>query len=173
MGKLFFLLVIPTLFGFVEPSHNDKPIIVCFQSILNQYRLENELNPMVIDLSLKTFTDNRCKYISEIEYNHNGFEEIKSLPLGFTFAGENIAIVRNLPQNNKPYYSSNIKEIGEIMNKMSMGTSTNYDIAMYCFLKWKHSPSHNKLLLSSETKRFYLSYDKSRTCYYFDYVAVD
>jgi hypothetical protein len=93
--------------------------------------------------------------------------------LGFTFAGENIAIVRNIPQNNKPYYSSNIKEIGEIMNKMSMGTSTNYDIAMYCFLKWKHSPSHNKLLLSSETKRFYLSYDKSRTCYYFDYVVIN
>lgn len=173
MGKLFFLLVIPTLFGFVDSPHNDKPIMVCFQNIVNQYRMENKLNPMVIDSSLKIFTDNRCKHLSEIEYSHDGFEDIKSLPLKFTFAGENIAIVRNIPQNNKPYYSSNIKEIGEIMNKMSMGKSTNYDIAMYCFLKWKYSPSHNQLLLSPETKRFYLSYDKSRTCYYFDYVALN
>jgi uncharacterized protein YkwD len=173
MKKLLFLICVPLLFGFVEPKYKDNSILFHFGKILNQYRIDNGRNGLKIDYTLKNFTEERCKYLSEVEYSHNGFEKIKQLPFGFTVAGENIAIVRNIPQNNKPYYSSNIKEIGDIMNKMAMGTSTDYDIAMYCFLKWKYSPSHNELLLNPETKRFYLSYDKSRTCYYFDYVALD
>ena len=173
MKNLYLLLVSPIIFGFNEPEYNNNSVIYYFERIVNQYRVENGLHVLKVDSTIKYFTEQRCKELSQIEYSHSGFYKIKQEPLKFTIAGENIAIVRNILPNNKPYYSSNIKEIGDIMNKMAMGQSTDYDIAMYCFLKWKHSPSHNKLLLSPETKRFYLSYDKSRTSYYFDYVALN
>lgn len=173
MKHKYFLLLVPLLFGFTTPNYNDNSILFHFEKIVNQYRIDNGKSTLKIEYSLKEFTEKRCRYLLDVEYSHDGFEKIKELPLGFTIAGENIAIVRNIPVNNKPYYSANIKEIGDIMNKMAMGVATNYDIALYCFLKWKYSPSHNDLLLSPETKRFYLSYDKSRTCYYFDYVALD
>ena len=171
MRRLYFLLCVPLFFGFIEPKYKDNSVLFHFERILNQYRIDNGRSPLVVDTILKKFTEERCKYISEVEYSHNGFDKIKHLPFGFTIAGENIteAII---PLDKKPHYSSNIKEIENIMNKMAMSTS-NYDIAMYCFLKWIYSPSHNKLLLNPQTKRFYLSYDKSRTRYYFDYVSLD
>jgi hypothetical protein len=87
--------------------------------------------------------------------------------------GENIAMLINAPNDNKPYWSSDIEEVGKILNKMSMGTSTNYDVAMYCFLLWKNSKSHNELLLNNKVKRFYLSYEKSKTFYYFCFIGLD
>jgi uncharacterized protein YkwD len=108
------------------------------------------------------------------DYSHNGFKEnLQYYNLNAKSAGENIAMVRNVPKNNKPYWSSDIKEIGDILNKMAMGTSTNYDIALYCFLKWKHSTSHNELLLNPKIKRFHLSYEKSETFYYFCFIGLD
>jgi hypothetical protein len=118
MKKLLFLICVPLLFGFVEPKYKDNSILFHFGKILNQYRIDNGRNGLKIDYTLKNFTEERCKYLSEVEYSHNGFEKIKQLPFGFTVAGENIAIVRNIPQNNKPYYSSNIKEIGDIMERI-------------------------------------------------------
>jgi hypothetical protein len=130
----------------------------------------------LIDETIKPLTDERSRDII-VNYNHledeRFKEKVKSLPLKFTFAGENIAKVRNIPSNKQPYYSSNIDEVGNIMNKMSMGESTNYDIAMYCFLLWKNSNSHNDLLLDNKIKRFHLSYEKSETFYYFCFVALN
>jgi uncharacterized protein YkwD len=172
MKKIIFFLCSFLLFSFKSPNNNDVPIIVHFEQILNEYRYSNGLNRIVIDESIKEFTDIRSKNLIH-DYSHNQFyKNIYSYNYNFKFAGENIAMVRNLPNNQKPYYSSNIEEIGDIMNKMAMGKSTNYDIAIYCFLLWKHSPSHNKLLLNSKIKRFYLSYDKDKTLYYFCFIAL-
>ena len=173
MKKFVVFLFIPLIFGFSPPKYNEKSIISHFEEILNEYRTTKGLCKISIDESIKEFTDERCSDIIR-DYSHNGFKEkVITRSFKFTFAGENITTILNIPPNNKPYYSSNIKEIGDIMNKMAIGQSTNYDVAMYCFLKWKYSPSHNELLLSPETKRFYLSYDKSRTSYYFCFVALD
>lgn len=173
MKKIIFFLCLFLLTGFKTPNNNDVSIIVHFEQILNEYRYSNGLNPIVIDESIKEFTDYRSKNLV-YDYSHNGFKEkIYSQNFSFRFAGENIAIVRNIPENRKPYYSSDIKEIGNIMNKMAIGTATNYDVALYCFLKWKNSKSHNELLLNHKIKRFYLSYDKSRTLYYFCLIALD
>lgn len=173
MKKIIFFLCSFLLFGFNTPNNNDTSIIVHFEQILNEYRYSNGLSKVVIDELIKEFADERSKSLLE-DYSHNGFREnIYSQKFSFKFVGENLAMVRNLPNNQKPYYSSNIKEIGDIMNKMAMGTSTNYDIAMFCFLKWKNSTPHNQLLLNSKIKRFYLSYDKDKTFYYFCLIAMD
>lgn len=160
-------------FGFKNPNNNDTPIIIHFEQILNEYRYSNGLSKVVIDESIKEFADERSRTLVQ-DYSHNGFSKnINHQKFLFKFVGENLAMVRNLPNNQKPYYSSNIKEIGDIMNKMAMGMSTNHDIAMFCFLKWKNSTSHNQLLLNSKIKRFYLSYDKDKTFYYFCLITMD
>jgi uncharacterized protein YkwD len=171
--KIVILLFSFLLFGFNYPNNDSTPIIIHFERILNEYRYSNGLNPIVIDESIKKFADYRSKSIVE-DYSHNGFKEnLQYYNLNAKSAGENIAMVRNIPKNNKPYWSSDIKEIGDILNKMAMGTSTNYDIALYCFLKWKHSTSHNELLLNPKIKRFHLSYEKSETFYYFCFIGLD
>ena len=173
MMKSFLLLGLFLLLGSKSPSENDISIIIHFQQILNEYRCLNGLNEIMIDESIKKLTDYRSKSLVT-DYNHNGFKEnVKSFNFNGKSGGENIAMVRNVSNNNKPYWSSNIKEIGDILNKMAMGTSTNYDVALYCFLKWKHSPSHNGLLLSPKIKRFHLSYEKSETFYYFCFIGFD
>jgi uncharacterized protein YkwD len=146
MKKFVILLFSLLLFGFKNPN-NDAPIIIHFEQILNEYRHSNGLNPIVIDESIKEFADERSKTLVQ-DYSHNGFSEnINFQKFSFRFAGENIV---------KTAYHS-----------------TNYNIAMYCFLQWKNSISHNRLLLNYKIKRFYLSYNKDKTFSYFCLIAVD
>jgi len=155
MKKLVFFLCSFLLFGFKTPTNNDTPIIVHFEQILNEYRYSNGLNPVVIDESIKELTDYRSKNLVR-DYSHNGFSEnINPQKLSFRFAGENIGISRNLPNNQNPYHS------------------TNYNIAMFCFLQWKNSMVHNELLLNDKIKRFYLSYNEDKTFSYFCFIAMD
>jgi uncharacterized protein YkwD len=171
--KIVILLLSFLLFGFKNPNNDSTPIIINFEQILNEYRCSNGLNKVVIDESIKEFADHRSKSLVT-DYSHNGFKEKLHFYILYPkYGGENIAQVLNLPADKKPYYSSNIKEVGDIMNKMAMGTSTNYDVAMYCFLLWKNSKSHNDLLLNPKIKRFYLSYEKSKTFYYFCFIGLD
>jgi uncharacterized protein YkwD len=173
MKKIIFFLCLFLLVSFKSPNNNDVPIIVHFEQILNEYRYSNGLNPVKIDHSMKEFTDLRSKSLVT-DYSHNGFNKnLRSYISNFTDGGENIAMVINALNDNKPYWSSDIEEVGKILNKMAMGTSTNYDVAMYCFLLWKNSKSHNDLLLNNKVKRFYLSYEKSKTFYYFCFIGLD
>jgi uncharacterized protein YkwD len=173
MLKFPIFLFIPFIFGLQTPNFEEKPIIVHFEQILNEYRVSNGLNPVKIDYSIKEFTDLRSKSLAS-DYSHNGFNKnLRSYITNFTVGGENIAMLINAPNDNKPYWSSYIEDVGKILNKMSMGTSTNYDVAMYCFLLWKNSKSHNELLLNNKVKRFYLSYEKSKTFYYFCFIGLD
>jgi uncharacterized protein YkwD len=173
MKKIIFFLCLFLLVSFKSPNNNDVSIIVHFEQILNEYRYSNGLNPVKIDHSMKEFTDLRSKSLVT-DYSHNGFNKnLRSYISNFTDGGENIAMVINALNDNKPYWSSDIEEVGKILNKMAMGTSTNYDVAMYCFLLWKNSKSHNDLLLNNKVKRFYLSYEKSKTFYYFCFIGLD
>jgi uncharacterized protein YkwD len=173
MKKQIILLFIPLLFGFNNRINDDQQIISYFEQILNEYRTSNGLSKVVIDESMKKFTDIRSKSLVE-DYSHNGFKEnVNSYISDFTTGGENIAILSNIKNDQKPYYSSSIKEIGDILNKMAMGTSTNYDVAYYCFLVWKNSKPHNDFLLNKKIKRFYLSYEKTEHNYFFCFIGVD
>ena len=147
MKKIIFFLCLFLLVSFKSSNNNDVSIIVHFEQILNEYRVSNGLNPVKIDHSMKEFTDLRSKSLIT-DYSHNGFSEnINFQKFSFRFAGENIV---------KTAYHS-----------------TNYNIAMYCFLQWKNSISHNRLLLNYKIKRFYLSYNKDKTFIYFCLIAVD
>jgi uncharacterized protein YkwD len=161
------------LTGFETPNNNDEPIIIHFEQILNEYRISNGLNPVKIDHSMKGFTDSRSKDLLT-DFSHNGFtENIHSYISGFTYGGENIGKIFIPEKNDSKNWFSNTKEIQEIFNKMSSGTTTNYDIAKYCFLVWKRSESHNEQLLDGKIKRFYLSYQKTENHYYFCFIALN
>lgn len=173
MKKIIFILFLFLLTGFKNPNNNDGPIIIHFEQILNEYRISNGLNPIKIDPSMKEFTDLRSKNLLTY-FSHNGFtENIHSYISGFTYGGENIAKIFIPEKNDSKNWFSNMKEIQEIFNKMFSGTTTNYDIAKYCFLVWKRSESHNEQLLDEKVKRFYLSYQKTENHYYFCFIALN
>ena len=172
MKKIVILLFSVLLFGFKNPN-NDAPIIIHFEQILNEYRHSNGLNPIVIDGSIKKFADHRSKSLVT-DYSHNGFNEnIHSYISDFTYGGENIVKIYIPKKDIVGGWISDVKEIDEILNKMTLRTSTDYDVAKYCFLSWKHSESHNELLLDKKIKRFYLSYQKTESHYYFSFIALD
>jgi uncharacterized protein YkwD len=173
MKKILFFLCLFLLFGFKNPNNNDTAIIMHFEQILNEYRYSNGLNPIVIDESIKEFADLRSKSLVT-DYSHNGFNEnVHSYISDFTYGGENIIKINIPKKDGIGNWFSDVKEIEEILNKMSMETSTEYDIVKYCFLKWKHSDSHNELLLDKKIKRFYLSYQKTENHYYFSFIALN
>jgi uncharacterized protein YkwD len=171
--KILFFLCLFLLFGFKNPNNNDTPIIMHFEEILNEYRHSNGLSKVVIDESIKEFADSRSKSLVT-DYSHNGFNEnIHSYISDFTYGGENIVKIYIPKKDIVGGWISDVKEIDEILNKMTLRTSTDYDVAKYCFLSWKHSESHNELLLDKKIKRFYLSYQKTESHYYFSFIALD
>jgi uncharacterized protein YkwD len=173
MKKILFFLCLFLLFGFKNPNNNDTPIIMHFEEILNEYRHSNGLSKVVIDESIKEFADSRSKSLVT-DYSHNGFNEnIHSYISDFTYGGENIVKIYIPKKDIVGGWISDVKEIDEILNKMTLRTSTDYDVAKYCFLSWKHSESHNELLLDKKIKRFYLSYQKTESHYYFSFIALD
>jgi uncharacterized protein YkwD len=173
MKKFVIIGLLFLLFGFKNPNNNDTQIIIHFEQILNEYRHSNGLNPIKIDHSMKEFTDLRSKELLT-DFSHNGFtENIDSYISGFTCGGENIAKISIPKKDDLENWFSNMKEIQEIFNKMSSGTTTDYDIAKYCFLVWKRSESHNEQLLDKKIKRFYLSYQKIENDYYFCFIALN
>ena len=173
MKKIIFFLCLFLLVSFKSPNNNDVSIIVHFEKILNEYRYSNGLNPVKIDHSMKEFTDLRSKSLVT-DYSHNGFtQNIHSYISDFTYGGENIVKINIPKKDGIGNWFSSVKEIEEILNKMSMETLTDYDIAKYCFLKWKHSESHNELLVDKKIKRFYLSYQKTENHYYFSFIALN
>ena len=173
MKKVVILLFSFLLFGFKNPNNDSTPIIINFEQILNEYRRSNGLNPVKIDYSMKEFTDLRSKDLLT-DFSHKGFDEnILSYISNFTFAGENCTKVAIHTNYGEARLSSSIKEIEEILNKMVMGTITNYDVAKHCFLIWKHSKYHNELLLNQKIKKFYLSYQKTENHYYFSFIALN
>lgn len=172
MKKITFVLCLLLLTSFKSPGNKDVPIIVHFEQILNEYRVSNGLKPVKIDHSMKEFADLRSKSLVT-DFSHNGFnEKIHSYISGFTFGGENIVKIFIPEKNDSKNWFSSRKEIQEIFNKISSGTSTDYDIAKFCFLEWKHSEPHNELFLDQKIQRFYLSYQKIEQHYYFCFIAV-
>lgn len=178
----------PFMCGFTNPKYNDKPIIIHFQNILNEYRKTNGLCEIVIDESIMEFTDIRSRELIN-DYNHNG--KVFDKRLNYRVAYENIVafgIPTRTDNLNYQHFKKIINEKGdtitieskklnEIKNDMARGNVSNFNVAEYCIEKWKFSKEHNNVLLNPEIKRFYLSYyyyyDKSRTSYYFCFIGLD
>ncbi len=188
MKKFLILLSLPIIFGFTTSEYKDKSIILHFEKLINEYRTNNGLDRISLDESIKDFSDERCNDIT-IDYSHKGFvEKVFNRGLKFNEAYENIVIFKIPTLTNKPNYQHfkeiinekgdtikiELKELNYVKNEMASGVVSNYNIAKYCFLKWKYSKDHNDLLLNPNIKRFYLShcYSESKTLY-FCFVALN
>jgi uncharacterized protein YkwD len=188
MKKFLIPLFLPILFGFSNPEYNEKSIILYFEEIINEYRTSNNLHRISLDESIKNFSDERCNDIT-VDYSHKGFvEKVFNRGLKYNGAYENIVRFKTPTLTNKPNYQHfkeiinekgetiviELKELNYVKNEMATGIVSNYNIAKYCFLKWKYSKNHNESLLNPNIKRFYLShrYDESKTLY-FCFIALD
>lgn len=52
MKKFVMIGFLFLLFGFKNPNHDDTPMIIHFEQILNEYRYSNGLSKVVIDESI-------------------------------------------------------------------------------------------------------------------------
>ena len=189
MNKILILLSLPIVFGFSTSEYNEKSIILHFEEIINEYRTTNGLHRILLDESIKNFSDERCKDII-LDYSHKGFvEKVFNRGLKYNEAYENIVKFKIPSFSNSPNYQHfkeiinengdtiiiESKKLNEVKNDMARGNVSNYKVAEYCIEKWKFSKEHNNTLLNPEIKRFYLSYyyDESRTSYYFCFVALN
>ena len=182
MRKSVALLFLPVILGFSSTKYNEKPIILHFEDILNEYRTTNGLGKISIDESIKSLTDQRSKEIYEI-FEHGdlvikkgrGYENIVKFKIPTQTDNPNYQHFKEIINEKGDTIVIESKKLNEVKNDMARGNVSNYKVAEYCIEKWKFSKEHNNTLLNPEIKRFYLSYyyDESRTSYYFCFVALD
>ena len=156
---------------------NKNEILNEFKTILNNYRKVNGLNELEIDYGLKLFCESHSKFMSINEKVTHGegdnlFSKRALREFGYVYGGENCAEIIVPKIKSLPSIKWNVNELNPIMDRLLNGTATSHDFAMYVFILWKNSEGHNKLLINPNVKRFYLSFDKNKTFYYFEYVSL-
>ena len=72
MNKLLFILLFPvSVFSQTEKSTVDSMRVIFFE-LLNQHRIDNNVNPLIISDSLNTLAQARAKYMYDTgDYSHN------------------------------------------------------------------------------------------------------
>jgi len=88
LNKLLFILLFPiSVFSQSKKSTVDSMRVIFFE-LLNQHRIDNNVNPFIISDSLNTLAQSRAKYIFDTgEYNH-----ISSVPYENIKAGRDISM---------------------------------------------------------------------------------
>jgi uncharacterized protein YkwD len=176
MKKLYILLFFIPHVLFSQDSLN-----IYFEKILNQYRISNNLQPLKFDIELKKFADNHASYMAEMQLVTHGegdytldnrwkkySEKYKSY-----YAGENCTELLVPQKNTLKNIKSSVEELNPLLNKLLKNDPTTEDLALYAFIMWKNSKSHNELLLDSKMKYFYFSVKKNRNYYYCEFVCYD
>jgi len=88
MKKLFLILLLPlSVYSQTQKSTVDSMRVIFFE-LLNQHRIDNNVNPFIISDSLNTLAQSRAKYMHDTgEYNH-----ISSVPYENIKAGRDISM---------------------------------------------------------------------------------
>jgi|LakMenEpi03Aug12_release.lakeMendotaPanAssembly.Ray.scaffolds.fasta_scaffold212669_2 uncharacterized protein YkwD len=169
---LVFIFILCGFSSLAQDNYN-----VEFAKILNSYRQNNNLNPVYVDSSLKSFADSHSAYmanIDEVTHGENEYDFLKrwkKFPKSKYFGGENCTKLLILPKSNTRNVKTSIDEITTVISRISKNGPTVEDVSLYTFLMWKYSPSHNKFLLDPKIKYFYLSITKKNLWYYCEFVS--
>jgi|688.fasta_scaffold303788_3 uncharacterized protein YkwD len=175
--SLFFLL--PPNFTYGQNVVNNDSVLYHFNFILNDYRMMNGLNPMVIDLKIKPFTESWANHMSSVNMVYHG-EDTNSFPNRAKnyfprtiYCVETCCSVTTPKKLDDGYITCPIKELIPIIRKTYDGTATQFDYAYFAFILWKSSPTHNAALLDPNIKKFYLSSSPSKDLTYMEFVGTN
>lgn len=182
-------LLLPTI-GFSQTIVNNKLLLSNFKKILNDYRWMYGLNPVEIDKNLKEFTDAWAKEMSEMgEVSHGENENSTSNRVNnYDYIKPGAHFVENCtdlitPQKNvikkckithpngTPWVE--YEKITPYIEGSYSGKITQYQLAMYIFLLWKNSPSHDKAMLDKNVTHFYISSHRRGDLTYVSYIAIN
>ena len=136
---------------------NHDSVQIYFEKMINDYRVQNGLNKMVVDTNLKSISSDQLNYVSKVgKLTHeqpsndkkNSWDRAKFYKIECVYTGENLSLVG--PSGKYVYYYG-------IMSKYK-SNSLSYMYAKDIFEGWKNSLGHNKNMLDSEWDSFYFDY---------------
>lgn len=184
--RLFLLLLFLPLQSFAQSTFSLDTINHIFLGLVNEYRLENNLNPYELDRGLSPFVLQHCENMKKIGVTHGESGTIYSFRSRWsrfillhpeyrevTYRGENLA-GSYIPLNgtgdisfSTPYTVVDGKQIAhhefdEILPKVNDGNCKDSCIAQHIFYQWKSSPGHNRALLDPEFNKIYLGIVRNR-----------
>ena len=186
---IIIFLLIPTI-GFSQTIVNNDLLLTNFKKILNDYRWMHRLNPVEIDKNLKGFTDNWAKEMGEMGDVSHGENENTTLNRvnRYEYIKPNTHFIENCtdmvtPRKNKIQKCKVVhpdgspwveyESITPYVEGSYSGKITQFQLAMYIFLLWKHSPSHDKGMLDRNVTRFYISSYRKGDLTYVSYIAIN
>ena len=186
---IIIFLLIPTI-GFSQTIVNNELLLSNFKKILNDYRWMYGLNPVEIDKNLKGFTDSWAKEMGEMGDVSHGENENTTLNRvnRYEYIKPNTHFIENCtdmvtPRKNKIQKCKMVhpngtpwveyESITPYVEGSYSGKITQFQLAMYIFLLWKHSPSHDKGMLDRNVTRFYISSYRKGDLTYVSYIAIN
>ena len=179
---IFILLLIPSV-GFSQTTLNNDSLLYHFTHILNNYRTSHGLQPLMVDLSIKDFTDNWSKKMASTGLVGHGDKDISweqrvrgytKFPIG-RIVSENCTNIHtpDFNTNDSVVCSFKDKEIEPYVKKSYSGKITQYELAYFAFLNFKRSPPHHAFMLKKDVKYFYISGYRGKGGWtYISYVAI-
>lgn len=175
--KTLFLILLP-IFSIAQEEFNKDSVTIYFGQILNEYRYINNLQPLSIEYRLKNFTESHAKHMSEIgKVTHGNGSDTFYLRMrrylnDVKIGGENCTEIIIPKKGSLPKLIHQIDELNPLIANGLLNGFSNYDVAKYAFIQWKHSKSHNEFLLNSDVNKYFLSYSNNNRRFYFEYVAI-
>jgi hypothetical protein len=155
--KLIFIVVLTyPIFGY---GQNDS-LRYIFEKILNQYRVENSLNKIKIDVTYRERAESHLNYmVNQKAISHSDmYKNIKNC------VGENVAYTPTFSKEDMKYIvtfldmDSIITKLIKDANISVQKNNPNFVLAVNLFKQWKDSPDHNKTLLNKNSETYYLTY---------------
>ena len=174
------MFLLSPMIGFSQIKVNEDSVNYYFCNILKDYRVGN---PLSIDKTLKSFTDNWAKYMYVNNYcgHGDGENSLNNRVYGYQGFGKSAhSAVENcfnwdFSYNGSFEYMTNLtKDEIEYLDFLEKKIGQNYsnrDIAWFIFLVWKGSPGHNNNLLLGDINKYYMTTYVVGTTISFSYVA--
>lgn len=183
MRKIIILFLLP-IQTFAQSTFNLDTINQIFLGIINEYRVENNLNPYTLDEGLAPFPLQQCQYMKKNGVNHgeegtkysfrnrwryfiNNYPSYREIQ----YRGENVASsyiplngtgdwVSSVPYTEKDGVKIEYHEFDDLLVSINDGTCTDTCIAYHVFYQWKNSPGHNMAMLNPEFTTIYLGIER-------------
>ena len=179
MKCLILWLILFPYIGFSQTDVNQDSLLFHFTKIINEYRIKNGLNELVVDPKIKESTDYWSKRMGEsgVVGHGTGDNSFQNRINRSKYLSSRELVLENcteLMTPDKPMKTDvkTYRELKPYIDGSYLKVLNQYECAMYGFLMWKNSPPHNKGMLDPTTKYFYLSSYKKNGRTYLCYIAI-
>lgn len=174
---ILWLILFPSIV-FSQTDVNQDSILFHFTKIINEYRIKNGLNELVVDPDIKVLTDYWSKKMGEAGVVSHGIggDNFQNRINRSNHLTSRELVLENCTELMTPdkLIKTDVKTYPELkpyIDGSYLKILTQYEYAVYGFLMWKNSPPHNKGMLEPTTKYFYLSSYKKNGRTYLCYIS--